>query len=115
MEAAGITTVIWSTGFGRDDRWIEVPIFNGRGYPAHDRGVTGRPGLYFIGLPWQYTWGSGRFAGVAADAEHLADEIAATRRGAVAEIDVDAALESFRRGMGHLRDRRPDTYPANAA
>jgi predicted amidohydrolase len=34
---------------------------------------------------------------------------------AVAEIDVDAALESARRGMGHLRDRRPDTYPAHAA
>lgn len=84
LEAAGITTVIWSTGYGRDDRWIELPIFNGRGYPTHHRGVTTQPGLYFIGLPWQYTWGSGRFAGVAADAEHLAEEIVATRRSAVA-------------------------------
>lgn len=59
----GITSVVWSTGFGRDDRWIEVPVFDGRGYPTHDRGVTTSPGLYFVGLPWQHTWGSGRLSG----------------------------------------------------
>jgi putative flavoprotein involved in K+ transport len=39
--------------------------------------VTSCPGLYFLGLPWQHTWGSGRFAGVGADAEHLARQIVA--------------------------------------
>jgi putative flavoprotein involved in K+ transport len=68
-----ITSVIWSTGFGRDDRWIEVPVFDGRGYPTHDRGVTSSPGLYFLGLPWQHTWGSGRLSGVADDATYLAE------------------------------------------
>jgi putative flavoprotein involved in K+ transport len=71
----GITSVIWSTGFGRDDRWIEVPVFDGRGYPTHDRGVTSSPGLYFLGLPWQHTWGSGRLSGVAGDAAYLAERI----------------------------------------
>lgn len=71
----GITSVIWSTGFGRDDRWIEVPVFDGRGYPTHDRGVTISPGLHFLGLPWQHTWGSGRLSGVADDAAYLADRI----------------------------------------
>ena len=42
-----------------------MPVFDGRGYPTHGRGVTSCPGLYFLGLPWQHTWGSGRFAGVA--------------------------------------------------
>ena len=65
LAAEGISTVVWGTGFGRDHRWIEVPVFDGRGYPTHDRGVTSCPGLYFLGLPWQYTWGSGRFCGVA--------------------------------------------------
>jgi putative flavoprotein involved in K+ transport len=68
-----ITSVVWSTGFGRDDRWIEVPVFDGRGYPTHDRGVTASPGLYFLGLPWQHTWGSGRLSGVAEDATYLAE------------------------------------------
>ena len=80
LAAAGVTTVIWSTGFHRDHRWIEVPVFDGRGYPTHERGVTSCPGLYFLGLPWQYTWGSGRFAGVARDAGYLAEWIGAVRR-----------------------------------
>ena len=101
LAAAGIGTVIWSTGYGRDDRWIELPIFNGRGYPTHDRGVTSQAGLYFIGLPWQYTWGSGRFAGVAADAEHLAGQIVATRRSAVAT------------GLHWLAGTPQETYPAD--
>ncbi len=75
--AAGITSVIWSMGFGTDYRWIEVPIFDGKGYPSHTRGITSVPGIYFLGLPWQYTWGSGRFSGVAADAQFLAQAIAA--------------------------------------
>lgn len=73
----GITSVIWSTGFGRDDRWIEVPVFDGRGYPTHVRGVTSSPGLYFLGLPWQHTWGSGRLSGVAQDAAYLTERIMA--------------------------------------
>jgi putative flavoprotein involved in K+ transport len=80
LAAAGITTVIWSTGYGRDDRWIELPVFDGRGYPTHERGVTSQPGLYFVGLPWQYTWGSGRFSGVADDAEYLVRRILEARR-----------------------------------
>jgi len=73
----GISTLIWSTGFRSDFGWIEIPIFNGNGYPGHRRGVTSVEGLYFVGLPWLYTWGSGRFSGIARDAEHIADCITA--------------------------------------
>ncbi len=75
LATTPITTVIWSTGFHSDYRWVEVPIFDGRGYPVHFRGVTAAGGLYFLGLPWLHTWGSGRFSGVAADADYLADRI----------------------------------------
>jgi putative flavoprotein involved in K+ transport len=75
LTAAGVGSVVWSTGFGRDDRWIEIAVFDGRGYPAHRRGVTACPGLYFLGLPWQWTWGSGRFCGVGEDAGYLAARI----------------------------------------
>ncbi|HEX4791411.1 MAG TPA: MSMEG_0569 family flavin-dependent oxidoreductase [Actinospica sp.] len=80
LAEAGITSVVWSTGFRRDHRWIEVPAFDGRGYPMHWRGATSCPGLYFLGLPWQYSWGSGRFEAVGRDAEFLADHIDAGRR-----------------------------------
>jgi putative flavoprotein involved in K+ transport len=77
VAGAGISSVIWSTGFTRDYRWVDLPAFDGTGYPTHRRGVTAVPGLSFVGLPWLHTWGSGRFAGVGADAEYLADRIAA--------------------------------------
>ena len=80
LAEAGITSVVWATGFTRDHRWVEIPAFDGRGYPMHWRGVGSVPGLYFLGLPWQHTWGSGRFEAVGRDAEFLADHIDASRR-----------------------------------
>jgi putative flavoprotein involved in K+ transport len=71
----GITSIIWSTGFRADWSWVDLPIFDGAGYPAHTRGVTAMPGVFVLGLPWLYTWGSGRFVGVGRDAGFLADRI----------------------------------------
>jgi putative flavoprotein involved in K+ transport len=76
-RAAGIRSIVWSIGFRTDYSWIDLPVFNGRGQPSHVRGVTPIPGAYFLGLPWLYTWGSGRFSGVARDAEYLAEHIKA--------------------------------------
>jgi len=77
LRSAGIGAVVWCVGFRSDYRWIELPIFDGKGYPCHHRGVTSVPGITFLGLPWQHTWGSGRFSGVARDAAYLAEHIAA--------------------------------------
>jgi putative flavoprotein involved in K+ transport len=76
-RAAGISSIVWCIGFRTDYSWIDLPVFNGRGQPIHTRGVAPVPGAYFLGLPWLYTWGSGRFSGVARDAEHLAEHIKA--------------------------------------
>ena len=73
--AAGIGSVVWATGFRSDWSWVDLPIFDGTGYPTHRRGVTSTDGLYVLGLPWLHTWGSGRFVGVGRDAEFLADQI----------------------------------------
>lgn len=77
---AEIGTIVWCTGYHSNYEWIDIPVFDGKGYPGHDRGVTSVQGLYFLGLPWLYTWGSGRFSGIARDATYLADCIAATQR-----------------------------------
>jgi putative flavoprotein involved in K+ transport len=50
---------------------VKVGVFDGTGHPTHTRGVTAVPGLYFLGLPWLHTWGSGRFLGIARDAEYI--------------------------------------------
>ena len=77
LREAGIGSVIWCIGFQPDFGWLDVPVFNGRSQPSHVRGVTQVPGLYFLGLPWLYTWGSGRFSGIARDALYLAEQIEA--------------------------------------
>lgn len=75
LQAHPPAALIWCTGYRGDFRWIDVPVFDGSGMPAHDRGITTSQGLYFLGLPWLHTWGSGRFCGVADDAEYLASLI----------------------------------------
>lgn len=75
IPAQEIAAVVWCTGYRSNFSWVEVPVFDGSGLPVHHRGVTPVPGLYFIGLPWLHTWGSGRFCGVGQDAEYLADQI----------------------------------------
>ena len=75
LSDSGITSIVWCIGFQPDFSWLDVPIFNGRGYPQHERGITKQEGLYFLGLPWLHTWGSARFSGVARDAEFLNEAI----------------------------------------
>jgi putative flavoprotein involved in K+ transport len=79
LAGSGITSVIWCIGFQPDFSWVDVPVFNGRSYPGHSRGVTAHKGLYFLGLPWLHTWGSGRFSGVARDAQYVVDQVSGAR------------------------------------
>jgi putative flavoprotein involved in K+ transport len=79
LQASAIGSIVWCIGFTPDFSWLDAPIFNGRGYPAHTRGLTPLDGLYFVGLPWLHTWGSGRFSGVARDAAHVVEKINACR------------------------------------
>ena len=79
--ADGTTTevdaVVWATGFRADTSWIEVPGAIVDGAPAHVRGVSPVPGLFFLGLPWQHTRGSALLGFVGEDAAWLADRLAA--------------------------------------
>ena len=73
-----VAAVVWATGFRLDFGWIELPIFDDGGYPIHHRGVVdAAPGLYFLGLPFQYTPTSEHVGGVGKDARHVAEHIAA--------------------------------------
>ena len=76
LDAAGVSAIIWCIGYQPDFRWLDAAIFNGAGYPKHYRGVTAEKGVFFLGLPWLHTWGSGRFSGIARDARYLAERIA---------------------------------------
>jgi putative flavoprotein involved in K+ transport len=73
-----VAVVVWATGFRLDFGWIKLPIFDDGGYPIHHRGVVdGSPGLYFLGLPFQYTPTSEHVGGVGNDARYISERIAA--------------------------------------
>jgi putative flavoprotein involved in K+ transport len=76
LRSAGITTLIWATGYRPDLGWVRLPILDREGYPNQRRGVTAVPGLYILGLDWLHTAKSGLFAGISEDAAYLAERIA---------------------------------------
>lgn len=78
LAQAGITTVLWTSGYRLDFGWLDLPILDEWGVPRQDRGVSDVPGLFFIGLPWQYTQLSPSLVGVGWDAAHLARRIGLT-------------------------------------
>ncbi|TCK23506.1 putative flavoprotein involved in K+ transport [Ancylobacter aquaticus] len=75
LAASGIASIVWCIGFRPNFRWLDAPVFNGAGHPQHRRGITALQGVYFIGLPWLHTWGSGRFGSVGRDAAHIVAHI----------------------------------------
>jgi putative flavoprotein involved in K+ transport len=75
LGSAGVSTILWATGYDLDYGWIDAPIFGERGYPRNERGVTEIPGLYFLGLLWQHTEGSATLVGPALDGPYLAERL----------------------------------------
>jgi len=80
LAEAGITSIVWATGFRVDYSWLQVNAFDDQGKPAHQRGVSTEPGVYFVGLPWLSRRGSTFIWGVWHDAKHIADHIATQRK-----------------------------------
>ncbi len=72
LARAGISTVLWTTGYTPDYGWLDLPIKDEFGVPRHVRGVSDVPGLTFLGLLFQHNNGSANLAGVAVDAAYLA-------------------------------------------
>ena len=76
LKAAGITNVIWATGYSFDFSMIRLPVVDDDGFPVQTRGVSPYPGLFFAGLPWLHTAKSGLIYGVAEDACYVAGRVA---------------------------------------
>ncbi len=77
LEQAGVTTVIWSTGFTADFSWIDLPISDDQGRPVHHKGISQVPGIYFVGFPWLSKRKSGIVYGIDEDARRIADDVTA--------------------------------------
>jgi putative flavoprotein involved in K+ transport len=73
-----VANVIWCTGYKPDFKWLDLPFpTTTRGIPVHDRGVVESvPGLFFVGLLFQYSLSSALLGGVGRDAEFIVNQIA---------------------------------------
>jgi putative flavoprotein involved in K+ transport len=71
-----VENIVWATGYRPDFSWIHLPVFGDDGSPRHYRGVVaGEPGLYFVGLPFLYSFGSMLVFGAGKDGRYVADRI----------------------------------------
>jgi len=84
LADAGVTTILWATGYALDFDWLKIDTFDQKGRPAHQRGVSVVPGLYFLGLAWLSRRASPFIWGVWHDADYLGGHIAARRSMRVA-------------------------------
>jgi predicted amidohydrolase len=88
------------------DRWT-------RRFDLFDRARALENQVFWVSANQSGTFGDLRFVASAKIVDPGGDLLATTGVGpgiAVADVDVDAALDSARRAMGHLRDRRPHAY-----
>jgi putative flavoprotein involved in K+ transport len=81
LAEAGITSIVWATGYALDFGWVKLDAFDEKGRPLHQRGVSVVPGFYFLGLAWLSRRASPFIWGVWHDAEYLADHFASRGSG----------------------------------
>jgi putative flavoprotein involved in K+ transport len=81
LSKAGVSTVIWATGYDLDYGWIDAPLLDELGYPRNVRGVAAEPGLYFLGLLWQHSQASASLVGPELDGPHLVETMGSALDG----------------------------------
>ena len=100
---ARVRTVIWATGYRPDLDWIDGLELAASGWPETIRGaVPGMPGLYFVGMPFQYALTSGLIGGVDRDAAYVVKQI----EKRVPDPSVVAPVLQLRNGDGEDRGGR---------
>jgi putative flavoprotein involved in K+ transport len=106
-EALDVDSVIWCTGYSGHLSWIDLPIWGEDGEPVHEGGVVWRePGLYFVGLHFQYAMSSSMIHGVGRDAARIAAACSET---------AEARAESSATAPGSPSPARgPSARPARA-
>jgi len=66
------STVVWCTGSDADYSWLNLPAIGSDGRPEHHRGVSdAEPGLYFMGLDFQFSLASATIQGIDRDARYV--------------------------------------------
>ncbi len=84
LADAGITSIVWATGYSSDFSLVKLPLCDAGGFPIQTRGVSPHTGLYFVGMPFMPALKTGLLAGVGESARHVAATIVERRAGTAA-------------------------------
>jgi putative flavoprotein involved in K+ transport len=77
-----VANVVWCTGFANDLSWLDLPVLDDDGEPLQQRGIVpASPGLYFVGLPFQYAAVSDVLPGVGRDARYVVRHLVSAAGG----------------------------------
>jgi putative flavoprotein involved in K+ transport len=77
LDLRGVSTVIFTTGYRPDYRWVQFPVFDDVGYPRVDAELRTRvPRLFFCGVHGLRVRRSGLLFGVGQDAAIVARSVA---------------------------------------
>ena len=101
-----VDAVIWTTGYRPDYSWLDVPVIDPEGRIRHRRGLTDLPGLYFLGLYWQWTRGSALIGWVRDDAEYIAQQIDEQKSVSASAVDVGSRAETSTANATRIAARR---------
>jgi putative flavoprotein involved in K+ transport len=72
-----VANVVWATGYRPDYGVIGADVVGEDGWPVEVRGVSPTvPGLYFLGVPFQYAFTSMLVTGAGRDAKYVVDRLA---------------------------------------
>jgi putative flavoprotein involved in K+ transport len=85
LREAGVTSIIWATGYRFDFSLVRLPVFDSAGFPIQNSGVTKTPGLFFTGLMWQPSMKTGLLLGVGENAAAVAEAILKRKAGISAD------------------------------
>jgi putative flavoprotein involved in K+ transport len=98
VGALPVANVIWATGLGQELSWLDVPeALAPDGHPAHERGIsTTAPGLFFVGLPWQFSIGSDALAPMPRDARYVVRALARRQPATEKEARMRSAISGMR-------------------
>lgn len=78
-EVLDVQNVIWCTGYHPSFEWIDLPGLGDAHDPDQEAGVArSEPGLYFVGLHFQYAMSSSMIHGVGRDAARVAEHVTAS-------------------------------------
>lgn len=87
LDAAGIRSIVWATGYRRSYGWVDLPILDRLGEISQYRGVTAYPGAYVLGQRFQHYQNSNFIDGVGRDARYIAAHIVGRPRRLIPTAD----------------------------